>query len=549
MGRKKQHLLEKKFKFNRYLEIGSPDAETDGFLERAFIEKDALNALLNMSNQRSILIGRTGSGKSAILKHIERTQERVVRIEPEAMSLRFLSNSTIIQYFRDNDVNLNFFFKILWKHVFVIELLRLSFSYDSRKKNNWFHNIREKFMTKHNHKRDKAFEYFEKWSNEFWLDTEVRIKEIENTILKKFESELGVDLHTLKGKAIESDSNKTATKSDVKTKAEHVISEALANDIHEIIKILQEELFTDSQQKHFVIIDDLDKQWIDTNMRYELIGAMIEVIKEFQIFKGVKIIISLRDNLYQLVFSGVSHTGGQREKFKPLYAELSWSAIELREFLNKRLYLATENHLDIQSAFEKQHKGGKDGFAYMLERTFYRPRDVISYVNHAIENAGNKAHFTLDILKKAEIDYSIDRLQSIEDEWGENYGEVKRVLRFLNGKHNGFNFRNVKEDEFSDIYFADRPDTFFKGDLLEWLVKWQKDQLSFTGFLKSVLFLLYQFGIIGLKKDSTYPIQFFYEKNVSLSVTDISNDTKIYVHKAFYSVLKINTKDLEADQY
>lgn len=548
MGKKKLQVI-KKFKFHKYLEIGSPDAETDSLLQDAFIEKDALEALIDTSNQRSILIGRTGSGKSAILKHIEETQEKVVRIEPEAMSLRFLSNSSMLQYFRENDVNLNFFYKILWKHVFVIELLRLYFSYDNRKKNNWFVNIKEKFTKKNNPKRDRAFEYFDKWSNEFWLDTEIRIKEIENKVLQKFESELGIDLKTLKAKSKNENSDETSIKSEVKTKAEHVISEALANDIHEIIKILQEELFTDRQLKHFVIIDDLDKEWISTEIRYDLIGAMIEVIKEFQIFKGVKIIISLRDNLYQLIFSGANHKGGQREKFKPLYAELTWSAIELKEFLNKRLYLVSDQNLDIKAAFEKHYKNGTDGFMYMLDRTFYRPRDVISYVNHAIENANNKTHFTLDVLKKAEIDYSNDRLQAIEDEWGENYGEIRRILRFLNGRHNGFNVKNIKEDYFTDIYFEENINEYFRGDLLQWIKQWQAGKIGFNQFLKPVLFLLYQFGIIGLKKDASYPIQFFYEKNVSLAENDITGETKIYIHKAFYASLKINTKELEPDKY
>jgi hypothetical protein len=548
MGAKKSQLV-KKFKFSKYLEIGSPDAETDNFLEQAFIEKDALEALLDTNNQRSILIGRTGSGKSAILKHIETTESKVARIEPEAMSLRFLSNSTMIQYFRENDVNLNFFYKILWKHVFVIELLRLHFSYDNKRKNNWFVDIKEKFTKKHNPKRDKAFEYFEKWSNEFWLDTEVRIKEIENTVQKKFENELGIDIKSLKGKGSFTKNDQIVTKSDVKTKAEHIINDALANDIHEIIKILQEELFIDTQKKSFLIIDDLDKEWIATDIRYELIGAMIEVIKEFKVFKGVKIIISLRDNLYQLLFSGVNHKGGQREKFKPLYADLTWNALELKEFLNKRLALVSDNSLDIKSAFDKQYKNGTDGFMYMLDRTFYRPRDVISYVNHAIENANNKTHLTLDVLKRAEIDYSNERLQAVEDEWGENYGEIRRIVRFLHGKHNGFVVKNIKEDDFTDIYFEDALTVYFRGELLTWIIQWRKRQLNFQSFLKQVLYLLYQIGIIGVKKDATYPTQFFYDKNVHLISNDIQLESKIYVHKAFYASLKINTKDLEQNRY
>ncbi len=544
----KKNKITTKFKFKKYQEIGSPDAETDHILESVFVEKDALIVLTDTNSQRSVLIGRTGSGKSAILQHIEKNQERVVRIDPEAMSLRFLSNSTLINYFKKNDVNLNFFYKILWKHVFVIELLRLYFSYDKKKNDNWVSQVILKLGNKFNPKRERALEYFQKWSQEFWIDTEKRIKEIENTVQKRFEQEMGLDLNYASGKAFKNSEDRTRVVTEVKSKAEHIITESLANDIHEIIKILKEELFINVQQKHFIIIDDLDKDWISPEMRYELIGAMIEVIKEFQVFKGVKIIISLRDNLYQMVFSGKNHKGGQREKFKPLYTELTWNALELKEFLNKRFLTLTEN-LDIRTAFEKTYNKGIDGFTYMLDRTFYRPRDVISYVNHAIENADNKSNFTLDILKKAEIDYSHDRLQALEDEWGENYGDLKKLFKFLYSKHNGFSVRNIKEDDFTEIYFTDKTKDTFNGELLEWVESWQNGKINFNTFLQNILFLLYNIGVIGLKKDKEYPIQFFYEKNIDLDINDIVNNSRVYVHKAFYSALKINVKELEPDKY
>lgn len=547
--RKKRPIIEKKFKFNKYQEIGSPDAETDRYLDATFIEKDDFHAIIDMNNQRSILIGRTGSGKSAILKHIEKTQERVVRIQPEAMSLRFLSNSTLLQYFNSIDVNLNFFYKILWKHVFVIELLRLYFAYDAQKKNNWYTGIKDKLSRRNNTKRNKALEYFEKWSNEFWIDAETRIKEIERTVQQKFEAEVGANVQVLKGKLNTDSSDSSTIRTEIKTKAEHIITEALAQDIHEIINILHEELFVDIQQKHFIIIDDLDKEWIATSIRYDLIGAMIEVIKEFQIFKGVKIVISLRDNLYQLLFTGAKHKGGQREKFKPLYADLIWSPLELKELVNRRLSLVTNNSLDIKNAFDRVYKNGTSGFEYMLERTFYRPRDVISFINHAIENANNKAYLSLDILKRAEVDYSIERLQAIEDEWGENYGDISRLSKFLYSKHNGFKLRNIREDDFDTTLLEENPTVVFKGELSAIVVKWQNNNIKFITFLKEVLYIFYSAGVLGIKKGPTHPVQFFYETNSILTINDITTDCKIYVHKAFYSALKINVKEMESDVY
>ena len=425
-----------KFKFQKHIDIGAPDAETDNILMDAFIEKDALTALLNMNNQKSIIIGRTGSGKSAILKYIELTQDKVYRIKPEAMSLRYLSNSTILNYFNALDVNLTFFYKVLWKHVFIVELLKLYFGENHSKKNNFFETITEKIKSKlgkTNPKKEKAVSYLKNWSNDFWASTEHRIKELEKMIQTKFISETGIkvfDHLDLKNNKESLEARKTLT--EIKYKAERIINESQAEEIFEIINIMEEELFTDPQKKFFIIIDDLDKEWIPSDVRYDMIGSMIEVIKEFQSLKGAKIIISLRDNLFQLIFAGFKHKGGQREKFKSLYINLEWNEHELKKLLERRLEIISDRNLTIKGAFDKNYSSdGTTGFDYMLERTFLRPRDVISFVNHAIENADNKTFFTFDIIKRAEIFYSIDRLQALEDEWGENYGNLSNIFSFL----------------------------------------------------------------------------------------------------------------------
>lgn len=542
----------KKFRFNKTQTIGSPDAETDPILMKAFVKNETLNALQDISNQKCVIIGRTGSGKSALLKYIEENTEKIVRIEPEAMSLRYLSNSTIINYFLELGINLNFFYKVLWKHVFIIELLKLYFGNDLFKKQNWFTSLSDGIkakMGKTNERRTKAINYLKQWSSEFWLDTEHRIKELEQTMERKYSDEVGLDITGIKAKVGETGNNSEKIRSEFKFKAEKVINSSQADEIHEIISILKDDIFNDEHKRFVIIIDDLDKEWITTEIRYDIIAAMIEVIKEFRVFKGVKIIVALRDNLHQLLFAGYNHKGGQREKYKTLYINLEWEEQELEALVEKRLDILTENNLSVKEAFQKIQGGRSTGFKYIIERTFMRPRDVISYINHAIENANNKAHFSLDVIKKAEIYYSQDRLIAVEDEWGENYGDISRIYKFLTGKYNGFNLKNIREDEFIDIFLDENPEKKYKGELLSVIKMWKSGEIKFYSFFKEILFILYTIGIVGIKKGPSFPVQYFYSKESPVSKDDINNDCKIYVHSAFYSALKINVKQLEADQY
>ena len=105
--------------------VGSPDAETDNILNDVFVDNGSFDALVNMNNPKCIIIGRTGTGKSALIKRINESEKYVKFIDPERMSLSFLSNSTILTYLRSEGVNLNFFYKLLWKHVFIVEIIKL----------------------------------------------------------------------------------------------------------------------------------------------------------------------------------------------------------------------------------------------------------------------------------------------------------------------------------------------------------------------------------------------------------------------------------------
>jgi hypothetical protein len=540
----------KKFRFNKNQIIGTPDAESDRFLDKVFVDNGVYETLKDVDNPKCILIGRTDSGKSALLKRLEEEQEKVKRIDPESMSLKYLSNSTILSYLRSIDVNLNFFYKVLWKHVFIVEILKLYLDENDVKKKSMFQMLGDKIRNKWgnvNPNKQKAIKYLESWTDEFWLKTEYRIKTLENTLEEKITASTGIVVKPLTaGIAQDAHTTNKAT-CEIKTKAEQIISESQATELYDVIQILRDDIFVNSQKKFFIIIDDLDKEWVSPQIVYDLIAAMIEVIKEFTFFEGVKIVIALRENLHQLIFSGKTHRGGQREKFSSLYLHLDWETDDLRTLFDKRIRHITNDDLSFATLFERESKNKVTGWQYIIERSYMRPRDIISYTNKIIENANNKTLFNANIIRRAEMSYSIERLHALEDEWDENFGEFSKACNFLIGMHNGFNVMNVKEEPFVNIYLEKDYINNFKGELLDLCKKWKIDKIDFKNFIKELLFILYRIGIIGVKLRPDTPIQFFYHKGFAISPNDFVADTKIYVHKALYSVFKINTKEQEVD--
>ena len=529
------------------LNIGSPDAETDHHLTDVFVDNGALDALTNITSPKCIIVGRTGTGKSALIKKVKEIESYTQIIEPERMALTFLSNSTILEYLRSENVNLNFFYKLLWKHVFVVEIIKLYISESDTKKSSFFQKLWESVTTggKSDEAKKRAIDYAKTWSDEFWLTTEYRIRSIESQLENKIANELGIEIKAVKLGTTNSINSNEKTTIDVKTKAENIISQLQANDLTTLIELLGDKIFNSTQRKFFILIDDLDKEWVSRQIVYDLIASMIEVIKEFQQrFKGVKLVISLRENLQMKVFSGTSHRGGQREKFTPLFLDLNWQHEDLKKLIDLRIHYSTGNKLSLDSLFEKS-LASKVALEYIVTRTFLRPRDIIAYFNRIFSINSNRNQVSMAILKEAEVKYSIERLNAVEDEWSENYGEITKITTFLNNMHDGFNIRNVKEDSFAELMIESDYVNYFKGELYSICHKWinsKGDQNNFKTFLSEVFEILYRIGIIGIKRSSTMPIEFYYNEASPCTRQDFMRDIKIYVHKAFHSVFRINNK-------
>lgn len=108
------------------ISVGALSAEDDAsFLQNCFVDTVDVNRICDINSPRSIVLGRTGSGKSALLLRVEETQKNVVRINPDSLSLNYISNSDILKFFEELDIDLDLFYQLLWRHVLVVEILQL----------------------------------------------------------------------------------------------------------------------------------------------------------------------------------------------------------------------------------------------------------------------------------------------------------------------------------------------------------------------------------------------------------------------------------------
>jgi hypothetical protein len=84
----------------RNCEIGALDAETDErLLSTCYVDNGCLEAVRDIHNPQSIIIGRTGAGKSATLIRLAQVEQNVVLVEPLELAFKHIENSAVISFF------------------------------------------------------------------------------------------------------------------------------------------------------------------------------------------------------------------------------------------------------------------------------------------------------------------------------------------------------------------------------------------------------------------------------------------------------------------
>ena len=84
--------LKSEFKFRKMDRIGSVSAEDDKeFLQDCFVTTEEYEALKNKDDIRQIVLGRTGSGKSALFERLKHElPDRVITIDPDDLVVQHL---------------------------------------------------------------------------------------------------------------------------------------------------------------------------------------------------------------------------------------------------------------------------------------------------------------------------------------------------------------------------------------------------------------------------------------------------------------------------
>lgn len=532
------------FIFRSNQTVGAAAAEQDSqYLSDCFVDTGTLSILLDCEDHRCLLVGRTGAGKSALIAQLRNASEHVIPILPDSLSLTYIANSNVINFFSEAGVNLNLFYRLLWRHVFVVEILKERFGIENeQRKQNFLSSIWSSI--KKNRKHELALNYLRDWGDSFWQETDFRVKEVTRKLENDLQGAAEIafpeiskfDFSTAKKLSKEQ-------KEEVVYRGQTVVSKVQIKELNAIVDFLDEILLSDRQKKYHIVIDKLDEEWVENKLRFRLIRALIETSLEFTRLKNVKVVVALRNDLLDRVYRFTRDPGFQEEKYNTSSLDLIWSNTNLVEVLDRRIDKLVRSqytkkkvtHKDLLRPVHTKEKKKTRAIEYMLQRTLSRPRDLIQFFNTCIAFSDGKPMIDMNTLFKAEGIYSRDRFRALVDEWIGVYPNLGLTAQILRNRKPTFKIQDITLSEIEEhcLQVATSGNAS-SGEDRETMEKVLDGVKKVDHYRKELFILLYKVSLIGLKTNDTMPVSWSHLEGTSVSIAEIDDSSRAYVHPTFW---------------
>lgn len=285
--------------------------------------------------------------------------------------------------------------------------------------------------------------------------------------------------------------------------------------------------------EYYVLFDELDDEYediLDVSKRsqyFDLLKGMFKAVQDVRKTLGrsvkVKPIVFIRDDIYDVM------TNNDRNKWDDLCLKLDWSEGMLQRLVAFRISRAIDSDgpiMDFMTAFKKvflrntvrvnsARSERRDTFRYIISRTLMRPRDVVSYVRECARTATewNISTVSPDAMKQSEKRYSQRFRQEFIDEIQSVLPNISDILEIVS---------NVRKQVFTLKEFSDQYNVYLKQN---------KNSADFQTVVK----ILYHFSVIGNQPAQESARIFKYE-NPS---TKLNLREKVCVHRGLYKSLEI----------
>lgn len=373
------------------VDLGKDEAELDERLHEYFIKTTHYTNTL--SGSKTIIIGRKGSGKSAIFtlarEQLEIQGDLVIPITPIQYSL------TALKEYKEKGITIEQAHTNAWRITLLSAIV-------------WKLNEKELISSK-----SKLLGYYK-----YMKDSYVPTDEWFQNIVQKAKNFLGC----IKSEYLSFEFGSEGTPIRI---------------INEVQELLLKEWPSDTCVR--ILIDRLDESWDASEEAKYIIISLLKAANQINgLFKGKVIITTfLRSDIYDGLYFEDQDKLRQNEEI------LRWDNEDLKAVVSERVRVSLKlgrgisNNEIWNTLFSgKRYRSKAPAEKYIIDRTFKRPRDMISFVRMAMEVAVRNGHSCIepvDTRSAEEENYSFSKYKDLIIENQKQYPYAKNLLDYMSG--------------------------------------------------------------------------------------------------------------------
>lgn len=420
-------------------------AEYDTVLQKqgVFVETPAARAAVDASLGKSLFVGRRGSGKTAITLHVSTLQLNAVQLTTKCLTS--IGQKIKVAEYQDTRQrpfqSLVLTFKMALMYEAVSAWIRIGAA--SR------HHLPETIGRERHLIEDHDFDS--------------RVLEIHEAVLP----------------ALNKGNDKAWFKANRKLK--------------EVLREV-EELVTLDRWKVPILIDKVDDDWDGADESVVVLMGLMHAAGELNAnLKLMRPLLFLRENL----FERVRLVDNEFSRLETSVASLDWTKELLTDLVAKRLQFHVNPKPPLPEVWHAYFESPQTGDVrdHIFDFCQYRPRDVLTYLSHAIENAKSQKHeqIMLSDLEAAKKAFSENRLKDLGNEYSENYPNIHHVLARFHGLARRFTVAAV-----TDLIKKMLADSVIQKQCQSWMY-------NFTA-PHQFIELLYSLGFVGISDGKSAPV-------------------------------------------
>lgn len=424
---------------------GDDSAERDNHLLSYFVDTESYKRLVR--KDKSIVVGRKGSGKSALRKKLEEVfseeeDMHVINISPKYSSIRnILNDKSLAEGFGEE-----IFFQHSWLRQIMLDCLcRIG------------HGAKGKYAK-------DSLEFARTISKELNRTSKDIVENISD-VLERIKVKAG-KLGEL-GLQLEKELRNVA---DVDALEHHVSN------------------ITNDGAKFVVMVDDLDLGWDNSPISNNLLLGLLSATSQLKALSvNIHVIIFLREDVYSILMEKTQHS----DKYRNI-ERVRWDKEGLISLLEERIrFNFSMNNMDASdhpfNDVFPQTVGTHNSDNWLVERTLSRPRELIQIARFYTESLDGSEPDD-NMLKLCESTYSSWKLDDLCTEYSNQYPGLSDIFSFW--KTSFFRYKyHLKQDDIHEMIYKLFTEAVINKEWFNTLAS----EANFDGLLS----VLYEIGFIG----------------------------------------------------